>query len=361
MPLKLFKSKTVAGLDIGHHRIKVMVVERTSAGWRVARQGWVPTPPETVREGVVIDTEAVGAAIRQLIRETHVNASQVNIAVSGASVVVRTVRIPRMAEATLRKSIKYEASRYVPSSVEESHIEFEIVGLADENQMDVLVVAAPRDVVASRIKACESAGLTVEAVDVESFAAYRALVEADQSHDWSDQTIALVDIGATTTSMSVVSSGLFCMTRSIPHGGQTLTDALKTHFKLSDQDAETGKSQLDVTELTLEGQPLENPPLRVLQPHLDDLVREIRRSLNYYQSQQNESGVSSPVTGLIISGGGALMHGLAQYIGHKLQLETCAAGVLDNPRFAHSGTVTGGGHDLSVASGLAMRALLKAA
>lgn len=361
MPLKMFGKKTVAGLDIGHHRIKLMVIERTSVGWRIAKQGWVPTPHEAVREGVVVDADSVGAAIRQLIRDTHANVSQVNIAVSGASVVVRTVRIPRMAEATLRKSIKYEASRYVPSSIEESHIEFEIVGLADENQMDVLVVAAPRDVVASRIKACDAAGLTVEAVDVESFASYRSLVEADQSHDWSSQTVALVDIGATTTSMSVISNGLFCMTRSIPHGGQTLTEALKSHFKLSEEDAETGKSQLDVSELTMEGPPSENPPLRVLQPHLDDLIREIRRSLNYYQSQQNESGASSPVTGLIVSGGGAQMHGLAKYIGHKLQLETCAAGVLDNPRFSHMGETSGGGHDLSVASGLAMRAQNKAA
>lgn len=361
MPLKIWGNNAIAGIDIGHYAIKAVTIERAPDGWKVTRSGWVPTPPETVREGVVIDTPAVGAAIKTLLKDTHITATNVNIAVSGGSVVVRTVRIPRMPEATLRKSIKYEASRYVPSSVEESHIEFEIVGLADENLMDVLVVAAPRDVVGSRIKACTAAGLMVDAVDVESFASYRSLVEANQTHAWKEATIALVDIGASTTSMSVVNVGQFSMTRSIPHGGQVLTDALKSYFKLSDADAETGKSQLDISELTVQGQPAENPPLRVLQPHLDDLVREIRRSLNYYQSQQTESGVSAPVTELVVTGGGARLHGLAEYIGHKLQIPTAPFGVFDNPRFTQTLGGDGGGLDLSVASGLAMRAHHKAA
>ncbi|MCO5296418.1 MAG: type IV pilus assembly protein PilM [Fimbriimonadaceae bacterium] len=361
MSLKLFGKKSVLGLDIGHHTINGVLIDRTADGWRVSRFGSVPTPPETVREGVVIDDQAVGAAIRQLMKEHQLNATGANIAVSGASVVVRTVRIPRMPEATLRKSIKYEASRYVPSSVEESHIEFEIVGMADENQMDVMVVAAPRDVVASRIKACAAADLEVEVVDIESFATYRSIVEADPNKTWREDTIALVDIGSSTTSMSVVSHGMFCMTRSIPHGGQTLTEALKSYFKLSDPDAETGKSQLDVSELTVEGQPSENPPLRVLQPHLDDLVREVRRSLNYYQSQQTETGVAAPVTSLVVTGGGAKLHGLAKYIGHKLQLETVSAGVFENPRFVAAGVSDGNGLDLTVATGLAMRAHQKAA
>ena len=152
------------------------------------------------------------------------------------------------------------------------------------------------------------------------------------------------------------------MTRSIPQGGQILTDALKSYFKLSDEDAETGKSQLDVSELFAQGQPaVENPPLRVLQPHLDDLVREIRRSLNYYQSQQTESGVSAPVSELVVSGGGARLHGLAAYIGHKLQIPTAPFGVFDNPRFIRANGESGGGLDLSVASGLAMRPHHKAA
>lgn len=361
MTLSPFGKKTYIGVDLGHHRIKVVQVERSSSGWKVERMAVAPTPPDSIKESVVIDPAVVGAALKQLLKDNHINATTCNIAVSGASVVVRNVRIPKMPEATLRKSIKYEASRYVPSSVEDSYIEFEITGESDDANMDVLMVAAPREVVESRMKACNEAGLEVEAVDVEPFAVYRAIVEANHQVNWMEDTIALVDVGSTTTSMSVISGGDFAMTRSIPMGGQSLTDALKNYFKLSDTDAESGKSQLDLTDL-IEDKPQENPPLKVVQPHVEDLIRELRRSLNYYQSQQTEANAAKPVTTIVLTGGGAGMPGLAEYVAHRLTTPAITVGVLDNPRFTLAGlTETGRGMDIAVASGLAMRTFGRAA
>jgi len=157
-----------------------------------------------------------------------------------------------------------------------------------------------------------------------------------------------------------VSQGIFAMTRSIPQGADTLTQALKSYFKLSDEDAEQGKSQLDLRELLEDGKPKENPPLRVLQPHVDDLVREIRRSLNYYQSQQQE-GQNKNIDHILLTGGGAKLAGLAEYFGHKLSIPTTLHDVFANPRFSHHGDPDESGLDFSVASGLAMRAFAKAA
>jgi type IV pilus assembly protein PilM len=347
--------KAFVGLDLGHYAIKAVQLERTASGWKVTRAASVPTPEESIKDGVVVDTTSMALAIRSLLKDAKITASSAFVAVAGGSVVVRTVRIPNMPEATLRKSIKFEAGRYVPTSVADSYIEFEILGPADEeNQMEVLIVAAPKEIVESRIKACQMAGLEVDAVDVEPFAVFRSLVESDEQNDWSTGTIALVDIGATMTSMSVVKNGVFAMTRSIPNGGKTLTEALKSYFKLSDEDAESGKRQLDVSELSDEAKVKENPPLRVLQTHLDDLVREIRRSLNYYQSQQADAS-NSPVGRVLITGGGAKLPGITQYLAHKLQLPAVSAGVLANPKFIHAGSPEETGLDLAVASGLAMR------
>ncbi|HMS54724.1 MAG TPA: type IV pilus assembly protein PilM [Fimbriimonadaceae bacterium] len=354
-----FKKRTYVGLDLGHHTLKAVQLERSGAGWKVGRIGWIKTPQDCIKESVVIDPEMLGAAIKELLRNSHITANTANIAVAGGSVVVRNVRIPKMPETTLRKSIKYEASRYVPSSVEESYIEFEILREAEENQMDVLIVAAPREVVESRIKACEYAGLAVENVDVETFAAYRSLVESDTAHDWTGRTIALIDVGAASASLSVVRDGEFVITRSLPNGGQVLTEALKNYFKLEDDDAETGKSQLNVMEL-IGDQPKENPPLRVLQPHVDDFVREIRRSLNYYQSQQGQTE-NPNVDALIVSGGGAKLPGITEYVAAKLGLEALSSGIFDNPRFHGANESFGRGLELSVASGLAMRAFGRAA
>ena len=335
-------------------------IDRNASGWKVTKIATAPTPPDAVKDGVVVDPHAMSYAVKDLLRDAKISASSAHIAVSGGQVMVRSVRIPKMSEATLRKSIKFEASRYVPSSVEDSFIEFEIIGPADENQMDVIVVAAPKDLVQSRIQVLETLGMEVESVDIEAFATYRALIEADQTQAWSRATFSIVDIGAVNAKLSVIQQGQFVMTRTIPGGGQVLTESLKSYFKLSDEDAESGKGQLDVSQL-IAGEPKENPPLRVIQPHVDDLIREIRRSLNYHQSQLAESTTDNQVSVLVLTGGGARLVGLANYMEHKLGLKTLAAGVFDNPRFNNTTGRQDAGQDLSVAVGLAMRAHSKAA
>lgn len=352
----IFGKQTFVGIDIGHHSIKIAQVDKAGRGWQMSKFTSIRTPADTVKESVIIDPEVVGYAIRQAMREAGITASSALIAVSGGSVVVRPVRIPKMNEATLRKSIKFEASRYVPNSVEDSFIEFEILGDADELQMDVLIVAAPKDVVESRVKACKVAGLDVECVDVEPFAAYRSLFEANAHAEADEKTVVLIDIGGSTTSMSVVHAGKFAMARSLSQGGQTLTDALKNYFKLNDEDAESGKAQLNVAEL-IETSPKENPPLRVVQPHLDDMIREVRRSLNYYQSQGVEGAPNQRNVDLVVlSGGGAKMTGLAEYVSHKLGMPTVAMGLFEGGDIEAPADDFGSGIDLAVVSGLAMRA-----
>ncbi|MBS1723768.1 MAG: type IV pilus assembly protein PilM [Armatimonadetes bacterium] len=362
MSLSIFRTKSYIGLDLGSSHIKAVTIEKTQAGWKIGRIVRFPTPKGSIQDGVVTDVDALSTAIHDMMKTHRLNATSAVIGASGGSVIVRNVKIPTMPEAVLRKSIKFEASRYVPSSIEDSYIEFEILGPADDDNMEVLIVAAPREIVESRVKACEAAGLDVEIVDIEAFAAFRSLIESEPTSDISNATIAVIDIGSHTTNVSVVNNGVFAMTRSIPQAGSTLTDALKSYFKLSDEDAESGKAQLDLNVLLDESKPQENPPLRVIQPFLDDQIREIRRSLNYYQSQQNEGGQSSPVTKLVVCGGGAELKGVQGYIEQKLGIETVMLGVFDNPRFVYAGSDDpGSGLDLAVASGLAMRPFAKAA
>jgi type IV pilus assembly protein PilM len=358
--MSLFAKKSYVGLDLGHHTLKAVQVEKTPAGWKVVRTVTATTPPEAIKDGVVVDAHTLGDAIRQMLRAGEINATAAHIAAAGGSVFVRPVPFPKMPEATLRKSIKFEAGRYVPGSVEDSFVEFEIIGPLDETRMNVLIVAAPKDIVESRIQACKAAGLDVESVDVEPFAAYRALIEAGSAEELLDKTIAVVDIGAASTNMSVVHNGVFAMNRSIPAGSRTLTDALKSYFKLTDEDAEIGKAQLNVSELTEENLQ-ENPPLRVLQPHLDDLVREVRRSLNYFQSQNAEGGEARQVDLILLTGGGAKLNGLTTYMEQKLGLPVIAPGVFDNPRFVRGSVYDERGMELAVATGLAMRTFARAA
>ena len=162
--------------------------------------------------------------------------------------------------------------------------------------------------------------------------------------------------------MSVIRHGQFAMTRSIPQGGQVLTDALSQQFKLSEEEAEQGKAQLNLADILADhGGSQENPPLRVIQPHVDDLVREIRRSLNYYQSQLTEGEQSKNVDQVLLTGGGSQLQGLDKYAEHKLKLPTAALGVFSQSRFSFPGSSDlGEGRALSVVCGLAMRGFTSA-
>lgn len=362
MPLNLFAKDKYVGIDIGHFSVKVAQIERSGNGYKVTAIGSAPTPPNSVMDGVVTDPAAVGATIKQLLRDSKISATCANLAVQGGSVVVRTVKMPKMPESTLRKSIRFEAGRYVPSSVEDSYIECEYLSDVEDNQMEVLVAASPKDMVESRISAATAAGLETEIIDIEAFALYRALIEADHELDLSEEAIGIVDIGSETTHVSVVDTGSFALTRTIPVGGKTLTSALESYFKLSPEEAEEGKKALDLSGVISPDGPMENPPLRVIQPLVDELIREIRRSLNYFQSQQTGPTQAKPVKQIFLLGGGALLSGLPAYIAHKLGMSVNSPSFLENPRFDFDGFETEDDpRVLAVAVGLAMRRAGKAA
>lgn len=357
--MKILPTKGAAiGLDIGHHTVKATQLDKAGEGWRVSKSATAHLPVGAVRDGIVMDTDLVANVIQQMLKDSGISGGHAYLAVSGAAVQVRHVRMPKMAESILRKSIKLEAGRYLASNTDESYVEFEIQGYVDDVQMDVMVVSAPKELVDSRIRVCDALGLHVEAVDLEAFAAYRSLVESNRGEDWGNEILALVDVGASATRVCVVDAGQFHVSRSIPVGGNVFTEALITAFKLSQENAEVGKAQLDVSELLDDSTPKENPPLRVIQPHLDDLVREIRRSLNYFQTQAQDS--SKQVQRVLLTGGGAHLSGLGTYLAHKLGLPVQVVGVYQNPRFS-TAAQEDTGLDMAVATGLAMRAFASAA
>jgi type IV pilus assembly protein PilM len=350
------------GIDIGHMNIRVAQAEKTAAGVRVAKFAEVATPEDTIRDGLIRDPEEIGHAIKQAMKDAHIHAHNAVIAASGGAVFVRSVPFPKMNVQMLRDSIRFEASRYVPGSIEDSYVEGEVVGNISETQMNVLLAAAPRDIVDGRIASCNSAGLDVKVVEIETFAAYRSLIETDEARDANEKTIILVDIGSSTTTVSVIESGIYVMHRSMPTAGNTWTDGLRSAFKLEVVDAEAGKRALDLTEI-LGNSGKENPPLKVIATQIDDLVRELRRSMNYLQTQNQspEATGSNQIDAMYLCGGGAKLKGLDKYIESKLGIPVTTVGVFENPIITQNGSIDGPGIDMAVVTGLAMRSLLNAA
>lgn len=356
MGLNPFSKESFVGIDIGSYSIKTVLMDQSRGGWSVTKFASCPTPSEAVRDGVIVDIESVAEALREMLNENHIGATTANVAVAGSSVIVRSVKLPKMSEANLRKSIRFEAGKYVPSSIEDSYIEFDILGEADDGKMDVLVVAAPKEMVEARIAAVRGAGLDTEVVDIEGFALYRAVVEAPRASEYEGQTIAMIDMGASHTHISVVSDGAFSLTRSIPIAGGTLTEALHTYFRTDAQAGEATKRELDWSVLAgADTSAGDNSALKLLQPIVDELVREIRRSINYYQTQHTDIAAGSPVTSILLSGGASAMKGIDTYLGFKLALPCNATGVWSVGDYGIVDFEEDPGYEFGVAAGLAMR------
>lgn len=317
-------SETV-GIDIGSHSIKVVEVVNTRNGYLLTHAGSTPTPPDAIKQGVVDNQLAVAEAIHTLLQTLGIQTPLAIAAVAGPSVVIRQVLLPSMPESQLRKSIYWEARNYITFPVEDSLVELQILGTSATDgtpQMDVMLAATPRDLVDRRVQALEQAGLEPLAIELEPFALMRSAVELMQGSQ-VQETVALVDIGATYTSITIVSDGVFKLTRSVASAGNALTEAIASAMGISSSQAEEVKEnevkvvtdEVDRAMLT----PLGQEASRALEPELEELVREIRRSFAFYDYQRTpDSAAIQGVSRVILTGGTARMNGLCEYLAGQL-------------------------------------------
>ena len=359
----LFSNESTVGIDIGSSCIKAVEIEPAANGWTLTNAAVAPTPQEAIKDGIVVNIQDVSQEIRNMLKESGIRATGATCAISGSQVIVRQVQFPKMPRSTLRKSIKYEASKYISSSTEDSIVEFEILGDAeDPGQMNVMLVATPRDMVDSRVSVIESAGLEPLVIDIEAFALIRSLVEFSASDEYLHRTVALIDTGASHTDVNIVSRGEFALTRNIPIAGESFTNAIKSLAGGSFEEAEKMKLEMTaergVDQLNAEQ---DSRSWRVVQPLLDEMIREIRRSVHYYQSQFPEGSTDALVSKIVLTGGSARMPGMDAYMSSKLSIPAQIADV-----FRETAIKTGDvsepfleehGPVLAVGAGLALKEL----
>lgn len=339
---KLSGANDTIGIDIGSHTIKVVQVGLTRNGYVLMRAGSTPTPPEALRQGVIDNRLAVAEAIFTLLRTLGINSPLAVAAVAGPSVVVRQVQLPAMPAQQLRKSIQWEARNYLSFPVEDSLLEFEILGTQTADgtpKMDVMLVATPRELVDSRVATLEQAGLEPIAVELEPFALMRAVVDLPTGMMGVNETMALVDIGATYTHISLISNGNFILSRSVTIAGNSFTEAIAQvlgieHAQaedLKEQEGQVVSDEAERAELSPVGQELS----RALEPQLEQLVREIRRSFAFYDYQQTPGAaqgnrMTQGVSRVVISGGTAKLIGLSHYLQEQLGIPVETVNLFSN-------------------------------
>ena len=343
------KASRTLGIDISSTTVKLLELRREGDQYRVESYAVSPLPAEAVVEKNVNQIEVVGALISDLVSRSKTKASQAVAAVAGSSVIVKTIAMPAgLSEEDLEAQLAVEADQYIPYPLEEVALDFEELGPTGGrgDQVNVLLAACRRETIESRVDALEVAGLTPAVMDVEVLAMERAMaLLQSQMPDASNQVIAMVDIGASMTTLSVFDSGESVYTREQLFGGKQLTDEIMNRYGLSFEEAGLAKKQ---------GGLPEEYEQDVLNPFREAVVQQVSRSLQFFFS----SSEYTELDGIILCGGVAAMSGLDALVAERLNTAAIVAnpfaGMSVGPR-VNAKALAKDAPAMMVACGLAMR------
>jgi len=372
------KLSSVLGVDIGSQKIKICEIRSQGKEPIVTALGMIDTPEGAVDHAAIYNTEAVAAALKQLITQSGASVTQAIVSIAGqASVLVRTVEVPRMNPVELKEHMQWEVNRNVPFA--ESTIVSDFKPLLDEDpnsaQMDVVMAIAPQSAIDALIDCVKRAGRTMAVIDVEPLSLARSL-NTSYSDLLGDKTVCMVEIGHKSTSINIYRGDKLVMPRQVPIGGEMFTSGLANALTLPIDEAEALKrDKLSIPESASFGSPsfdmgggtqefsafnpfsdeapayqsyeapadpfalpvepeagssqtmdYDQVPAVVADPEtmrlydaiapvLEEFVGEVRRSIDYYRSRGGE------VDAVELCGGGAKIHGLAAFLTKTLGVQ----------------------------------------
>src|SRR5437660_6851143 len=219
------KSKLALGLDIGSSSVKHVQLKEAKRGYILDAFGVAPLPPEAIVDGALMTATPIVDAIRQLLAQYKLKNREVAIGVSGHSVIIKKISMPRMTQEELEESIQWEAEQYIPFDVKDVNIDVQILTPPDQDtgtgQMDVLLVAAKKDMINDYTTVVSEAGLSPAVVDVDAFAVQNCFTANYEAS--SGETVVLINAGAAVVNINIVTQGATTFTRDITIGGNQFT------------------------------------------------------------------------------------------------------------------------------------------
>jgi type IV pilus assembly protein PilM len=303
------------GIDIGSHSIKIAEIEDSKKGMILRNFGMIGLPEKAVVEGSIKEIEVVSAALKNLLKNLKIKSKDVATSISGYSVIVKKITIPKKGEKDLEESIQSESEQYIPFDINDVNLDFQILpseeGETEEKQelMDVLLVAAKKDIVEEYISLLHLTELNPVVLDIDPFALQNAFEIS--SHEQSG-CHALVHIGAQQLTINVIKDGVSIFTRDSSYGGAQITSEIQKRLDISYQEAERVK---------LGARPLEIEQRSAVEEIFSSTVakwaQEIKRALDFVATTFTDSRVEN----IILSGGSSLLPGLSKYIGMETGLK----------------------------------------
>jgi type IV pilus assembly protein PilM len=309
-------ARGVIGLDVGTNAVTVAeVVPGTPP--RLVAFGQVALARDVMREGEIVDADAVTAAIARLRTELGLRRARVRVGVASPRLIVRQIEMPVMTREELAGALRFQAQELIPIPLDEAVIDFAILGTVEttpgESVMQVLLAAAHSATVTRLVDAVEGAGLGVESVDLVPLALIRSLAHSVSDNGHGAEGI--VSFGGGVTCVVVHENGIPRFVRVLGSGGRELTDAVAAGLEVPFETAESIKRQVGNI-----GDDVVARARTALERPLASMLDEVRSSLDYYRNQPGAARLLRVVT----TGGGALLPGivdrLSTLVGLPVQL-----------------------------------------
>lgn len=307
------RGKLLIGLDIGSSGIKFCQLKESKRGYQLVNFGLALLPPETIVDGALIATDTIVETLRELFNAHRVRGKDVALSVSGHPVIIRKIALPPMTQEELNESIQWEAEQYIPFDMSDVYLDVEILNSnsSEDGQMEVLLVAAKKDMVDDYVELVREAGLNPKVVDVDCFSVQN---QFEVSYDLPlTETIVLINIGASVTNINIVSRGITTFTRDItPLGGNLYTEEIQKQLDVSYEEAEILKAggELGADADAVVPQEVE----RVIHMVSEGVASEIQRSLDFYTA----TSANAQISRIYLSGGTAKIPSLYRTIEQKL-------------------------------------------
>lgn len=309
-----FHDKPLFGMDIGHGSLKVMQLEefdaKNTTPPRVKGYGFTTFDKSAQSDGVIIEPEVIAKAAHELFKSNlvgDISTRRVALAIPAYRTFTRLLQLPVMkSSADLKEAVELEAEQYISVALDDLYLDYELVGQDKEN-MEIFVVAVPRDIVDSYLELAEVIGLEPVMIEPTSISSGRLFSLVDSS----DVPAFIIDFGSLSCDISIYDQHTL-VTGTVEGGGVNFTNAIRDTLGVSAEEAGLIKSRYGLGASKRQAE-----IKQALEPTLEQIVKEIRRVLRYYEERYGEK---KPINQIITLGGGANMAGLSEYLTQALRM-----------------------------------------
>ncbi|MFZ2192757.1 MAG: type IV pilus assembly protein PilM [Candidatus Moraniibacteriota bacterium] len=301
------------GIDLSELSFKVLQLEKRNASDYIRAYSLVDIPNDYFADGRILDKKRVAELIKKAINSAgpkKINTKKAICSLPESKIFLRIITIPHMEKSEIEEAIKWEIEASIPLSIDQIYYDWRLIGNKD-NKLSILTVAVSRDIADDILEVLELANLEVVALESESIAAIRSLI---QNKNKLKSASLIVDLGSKITNFIVAQDGIPFFTSSIPFSSEGVTDAIAKSLGIDNKDAEKIKLSQGLGQVNKESSILNS-----MQSYLESLAMEIEKSIDFYQSINGEVGAK--IKKIIICGGGSNLKGLLSYLTKRLAKE----------------------------------------